>query len=104
MAYERLPRAEWEALVQEFEGSQETQVEFAQRQGVRVGTFRKWLYQLRHDPAEEEVRFVELETDVAPTAAAVEITVGRGVMLRLSPEIKPEVVVDLVAGLVRAGC
>jgi len=104
MAHHRKSRAKWLALIQEFEQSKETQTEFARRHRVRVSTFRKWLYQLRQEPAEEEVRFVELTTDIVQTAAAVEITVGRGVMLRMSPEIKPEHVVALVAGLVRAGC
>jgi len=105
MAHRRKPRAKRLELIKEFEQSKESQAEFARRHRVPVSTFRNWLYQLRQEPTEEEVRFVELTADVAPTAPAVEIAVGRGVMLRLSPEIsKPEHIVDLVAGLVRAGC
>lgn len=68
----------WQQLVEEFESRKDiTQEVFAQEKGVKVGTFRYWLYQIRRearqdhakqDVAVTHVPFIELvPSDSLPT-------------------------------------
>jgi hypothetical protein len=100
----RLSRQRWIELIGEFEQGEETQAAFARRHRLRVTTFQKWLYRLRRELPEHPVRFVEVQTDERPATSAVEITVGNTVTLKLSSGVPPHEVVDLLVGLVRAGC
>ena len=76
-------REEWAELVTEYErsGGDETQASFSRRQGVRVASFRYWLYKLREPVEEPGVRFVELtartEEPRRSEPVEVELTNGR---------------------------
>jgi hypothetical protein len=104
MTKHRLSRQQWIELIGEFEQSQETQAAFARRHRLRVTTFQKWLYRLRRELPEQPARFVEVRADERPAASTMEVTVGNSVTLKLSSGFPPHEVVDLVVGLVRAGC
>ena len=50
-----------ESFIRQFEQSNLTQEEFARRNNLNTGTFRKWLYDFRK---ESNFRFVEVQTQV----------------------------------------
>ncbi len=80
-------REYWLTLVEEFENSEGfTQEGFAEHKGVSVGTFRKWLYQIREEDTRESVshQFVELTGSFGPPPppqAGVRLILGQRVML-----------------------
>ena len=75
-------REEWAELVSEYErgSGNETQASFSRRQGVRVASFRYWLYKLRAPVEEPAVRFVELtaRTEEPRRSASVEVELENG--------------------------
>lgn len=87
MRRKRWHREDWYVLVEEFESSEGfTQEEFAQYKGVSVGTFRKWLYQIREENGHSGVcdGFVELSCypDSQPSpSSGVRLIVGQRVVL-----------------------
>ena len=69
----RRGREFWQRLVDEYERRPKgvTQVEFASKHGVNLGTLQSWLYRLRRDQSamtrhKPAPRFIEIETPVAP--------------------------------------
>ncbi len=59
MTREYRTRDFWQQLVEEFESSEGiTHAVFTEQNGVRLATFRKWLYQIRHEPKQEGIESV----------------------------------------------
>jgi transposase-like protein len=85
-------RTFWTPLVDEFERTDGiTQAAFARQYGIKAGTFRKWLYQLRAERKATQdtppVRFVEVDTAAAPARPTAVLEMGA---LRLELEALPE--------------
>ena len=93
----------WRPLVEKFESSEGlTQKEFAQHHGLKVTTFRYWLYQLRKEKSQDgekpvPVRFVELEVE-PPDVAGVNAVVDLGaVQMHLDTLPDPRWLAELAA-------
>jgi hypothetical protein len=91
---------EWREVVADFDASGLTQELFARKKGLKVGTFRSWVYKIRG--ASKEPRFVEL---VKSTPGGETEHVSRTTLLvgevRVEFAERPEVeyVVALLRGL-----
>jgi len=91
---------EWRELVANFDASGLTQEVFARKKGLKVGTFRSWVYKIRR--ASKEPRFVEL---VKSTASAEEKHASRTTLLvgdvrvEFSERPEAEYVLALLRGL-----
>lgn len=60
MSQARRSRAEWEDIVWKFERTGLSHDAFCEAEGLNVGTFRTWLYKLRHEGGQPEPSFVEV--------------------------------------------
>ncbi len=96
----RRTEAEWREVVADFDASGLTQEVFARRKGLKVGTFRSWVYKIRG--ASKEPRFVELvkstpgvETKHGPKTT---LLVGE-VRVEFAERPEAEYVVALLRGL-----
>lgn len=77
----RRGRAFWMPLVAQFEqAGGVTQAAFAQEHGVHRGTFRKWLYKIRHERKSQAhhvaPRFIEIESTPIRPAQRVVVELG----------------------------
>lgn len=65
----------WLRLLEEYEQTELTQAAFAEQKGVKLATFRDWLYKERDKKAESSATFVEVALPSVPfsveTAAVV---------------------------------
>ena len=104
MRRKRRSSGQWAELIRQFEQSGQSHSEFARHHRLNLGTFRKQLYKFRQTTTQQPVHFVEVQADPVSAAPAMEIAVGRSVVLKLSDEVTPQNVVDIVVGLVSAGC
>ena len=104
MAKRRQGRAFWARLISEFErnGGGERHAAFASRHGVRLTTFRTWLYRLRMQEAPRATRAVR----VLPVTVVGSGLTGRdlsidcnGVALRFATDTDPSYVAALVVAL-----
>lgn len=67
----RRGRSEWLSIIQEYKRSGATQAAFCLRRGLKLGSFRGWLYRLRRRDAAAEVALVPVEvTESAAPAVA----------------------------------
>lgn len=104
----------WLKLIREYraKGGRETQVEFAARRGVKLGTFRFWLYRgCREDSVTKEaaprllpVRVIGplASAPVRPSddgAAVIVALVPSGVRVLLDPRLGAEFVADVLRRL-----
>ena len=64
----RKSRSDWVTLVRAFERSEETHEAFCRERGVKVGSFRAWLYKLRREGGTPDIRMVPV--DVVPALPA----------------------------------
>jgi hypothetical protein len=84
--------------------SQQTQREFARQCGLKLTTFRQWLYRTKQPKAGgRRVAFQEM-TNAAPLWApgpTVEIAVGPEITLRLNGTREPEFIAQLIHHLRR---
>ncbi len=104
MAKRRQGRAFWTKLISEFEsnGDSEGHAGFAARHGVRLTTFRTWLYRLRVQEARRAKRAVRM-LPVAVVGAARsghELSIDcNGVGLRFGADTDPGYIAALVVAL-----
>ncbi len=76
----RRARGFWAKVVAEFESSSLKQHDFCRRRGVELGTFRHWLYRLRHEGKKarpEKARFVPLVSAATASATSCRLRVGQ---------------------------
>jgi hypothetical protein len=104
----RRGRAFWQDLIREYETSgSESQGEFAARHGVKVQTFRGWLYRRRRggDGARgPRLLPVRVVPSTVPTArwqgdAAVEAQMPSGVRVRFAAALGAELIADVLRRL-----
>ena len=55
----RLGRGYWQSAVNKFDKSELSQEAFCEAHGLRLGTFRSWLYRLRREGGSSTPTFVE---------------------------------------------
>jgi hypothetical protein len=105
----RVEKPEWLRIAEEFEASELTQREFAQRRGMPLGTLQTWVYRRRRQvsaSAQPPVRLLPVQVSSAPALSegALEVAVADGVRVRFLPGTDVEYVARLVAALGRAAC
>ena len=103
MAKRRRGRAFWVKLISEFESNGgESHAAFADRHGVRLTTFRAWLYRLRmqEEPrAKRAVRVLPV-TVVGGGLSGRDLSIDcNGVALRFAADTDPSYVAALVVAL-----
>jgi hypothetical protein len=95
--------AQWEELVGEFDGSNETQREFCERKGLGVSTFRKWRQRESASrgpgPAFKEVGFVELTPGMA-TPSGITLHVGQALRIECPQGMSVESIAKLARSIV----
>jgi hypothetical protein len=104
MARRRQGREFWTKLISEFEsnGGGESHAGFAARSGVRLTTFRTWLYRLRADGVPRAKRAVRVlpVTVVGADQSSRELSIDcNGVALRFAADTDPSYVAALVVAL-----
>jgi len=104
MAKRRRGRAFWTKLISEFERNDdgESHAAFAARTGVRLTTFRTWLYRLRVQEAPRAKRAVRVlpVTVVGAATPSRELSIDcNGVSLRFAADTDPDYVAALVVAL-----
>jgi hypothetical protein len=104
MAKRRHGRAFWTKLISEFEsnGDGESHSAFAARSGVRLTTFRTWLYRLRMQEAPRVKRTVRVlpVTVVRADRTSHELSIDcNGVALRFGADTDPSYIAALVVAL-----
>jgi transposase-like protein len=76
-------RAQW---IERFRASGLTQSEFAQQQGLNLGTFRQWIYRPKSERAPpDSPQFHEIRLEALPSspgAWGLELAVGKSLILR----------------------
>ncbi len=91
---------EWRELVADFGASSLTQEMFARKKGLKVGTFRSWVYRIRR--AAKEPRFLELTESTASAqekrGSRTTLLVGE-VRVEFSERPEADYVVALLRGL-----
>lgn len=97
----RRTREQWRALVEEFEGSGLTQAEFARSCGLKLGTFRSWLYRFRRRAGSPEARLAEvMVADHDTDAGSYRLELPGDVVVVLGSAPEPRWLAALVAELV----
>ena len=107
----RRPRADWEALVERWRSSGLSQVAFAERHGLVLGSFRWWIQRLREAGGTPRVaRFVAVDvepggmlakaSEAATDRVAGVVRVAGGEFL-IRHDADPRWVADLLAALAR---
>lgn len=104
MAKRRQGRAFWTKLISEFEsnGAGESHATFAARSGVRLTTFRTWLYRLRTQDAPRARRAIRVlpVSVVGADRSGRELSIDcNGVGLRFGADTDPSYVAALVVAL-----
>src|SRR3954470_2859240 len=104
MAKRRQGRAFWARLISEFEsnGGRASHTALAHRRGVRLTTFRTWLYRLRMQEAPRTKRAVRVlpVTVVGADRSGRELSIDcNGVALRFGADTDPSYVAALVVAL-----
>jgi transposase len=106
----RVEKPEWLRIAEEFEASELTQREFAQRRGVPLGTLQSWVYRRRRQGSAAPpppVRLLPVQVSAALVAregGRVEVTTGSGVRVGFAPGTDVDYVARLVAALERPSC
>ena len=117
------PRPFWTDMVGRFEDSGLTQPAFARKHGLKLGTFRSWIYRLRRErkalrtpPVQPPASFVEVEVpaDFSPSRPvtrswsvglpALVLRFTDDVELRFTELPSPEYIAALSAALGRGRC
>jgi hypothetical protein len=106
----RRSREQWAQIVEQFEGSGQSQEAFCTQHRLNIWSFRGWLYGLRNGARRGKVarRATRLlPVRVAPAGAAddetvIELAVGDA-MMRVRGSLRPAYVAELVA-LLRSRC
>lgn len=104
MIRERRPADFWCQLVEEFESSEFTQVQFSRTKGVKVATFRKWLYKIRNQELEQAVEFVEVKSTQSSHCPSVSIFLPQDLMIGFSQCPDARFVAQLVHELSKLPC
>ncbi|HET6283562.1 MAG TPA: hypothetical protein VFH73_21585 [Polyangia bacterium] len=104
MAKRRQGREFWAKVISEFEsnGGRESHAAFADRHGVRLTTFRTWLYRLRMQEAPRAKRAVRVLplTVVGAERSSRELSIDcNGVALRFGTDTDPSYIAALVGAL-----
>lgn len=104
MAKRRQGRGFWTKLISEFEsnGDGESHAAFAARRGIRLTTFRTWLYRLRLQGAPRAKRAVRVlpVTVVGADRSSRELSIDcNGVALHFAADTDPSYVAALVVAL-----
>jgi hypothetical protein len=104
MAKRRQGRGFWAKVISEFEsnGGRESHAAFAERHGVRLTTFRTWLYRLRIQGAARAKRAVRVlpVTVVGADRSGHDLSINcNGVALRFGADTDPSYVAALVVAL-----
>ena len=100
----RFTHQEREKLIVEYRASGLAQREFAQQQGIKVGTFRQWIYRRRSPhpiTRGKKSGFQEISVSEVPflNGWAAELQLPRGVALRLNCHASAEWIGALVKKL-----
>ena len=95
---------EREKLIAEYHASGLAQREFAQRQGIKVGTFRQWIYRPRSPlPMAPRKKAEFQEVSISEVAFlnswAAELQLPRGVTLRLNSQASAQWIGALIQKL-----
>jgi transcriptional regulator with XRE-family HTH domain len=88
----RRTQAQRELILQDYQDSQLTQAEFAERAGLSVSTLQLWLRKYSASTPPQSRAFIEVPNLLgqASTAPAYRIELGSGISLELSSGFKPE--------------
>jgi hypothetical protein len=105
----RAEKPEWLRIAEEFEASGLAQREFAGCRGLRLSTLQSWVYRRRRQASavtEPPVRLLPVQVSSVPAtdAAPLEVALGSGVRVRVSPGTDVDYVARLVAALGRTAC
>ena len=105
MGRKHRPRDFWQNLVEEFEGSSGlTQTAFARMKNVSLGTFRKWLYQIRQENSRPTslVSFIEVAAPAMPSSPVLpgaRLYLGQRVLLEFESLPEASYLADLLTEL-----
>jgi transcriptional regulator with XRE-family HTH domain len=88
----RLTQAQRELILKDYQESQLTQAEFAERAGISVSTLQLWLRKYSASTPPQAQAFVEVPNLLGQvsTAPMYRIELGSGIRLELSWGFKPE--------------
>jgi hypothetical protein len=104
----RRGREFWSGVIEAFEQSGLSHEQFAQQHRLNVGSFRGWLYRLRHEGGRGgrrkrgrsgALRVLPVRVQAAPIAASLIEVAVTGAVLRFTAGTDAEYVVDLVTRL-----
>jgi transposase-like protein len=99
----RFSSAERLRLIRQYRKSGLTQKQFAQQNGIRLGTFEQWLLRERKRDVRRDwskgFQEVKLPLTLSSNAWAAELSLEAGLSLRLSSSAPVHWVCDLVKGL-----
>ena len=104
MAKRRQGHAFWAKLISDFEGNggEESHEAFASRHGVRLTTFRTWLYRLRFQAAPRAKRGIRVlpVTVVDAGRSGRDLSIDcNGVALRFGADTDPSYIAALIVAL-----
>ena len=107
----RRSREQWAQIVEQFEGSGQSQEAFCSQHRLNIWSLRGWLYGLRKDVRRGKVARSAtrlLPVRVAPAGApdeetVIELAVGDAI-LRVRGGLGPAYLAELVAALLRTRC
>ena len=81
----RRSREQWQQLIDEQQGSGQSQAAFCQARGIALSSFGYWKRRLAHPEAASSSDWLELPLDFSGSANGweIELSLGDGVVLRL---------------------
>lgn len=91
----RRGREERERLLVAFEASGLSQTDFVRKHGIKLGTFRQWLYQRARRKANPVFAPVRLTAEAVATNVTIRLTSGTEILVPVSAGL------PAVAGLIR---
>lgn len=102
MPKEEIGKETWLRWLEEYERTDCTQAEFAEQKGVKLATFRYWLYKERNKKAESCATFVEVTLPSSPLSletASVVLDFAQDLRLRFSSLPSPAYLASLLHAL-----
>lgn len=91
-------RVEMFELIETYQRSEETQMEFCKRVGMKIHCFRYWLNQYRENSriAEDSSGFVRITTEAAMYPREIELRFPNGVRVGLGDQASADFLVKLI--------
>jgi hypothetical protein len=102
MPKEETGKVDWLRLLEEYEQTELTQAAFVEQKGVKLATFRYWLYKERNKKAEPSATFVEVALPSVPFSvetASVVLDFAQDLRLRFSSLPSPSYLASLLQAL-----